>query len=173
MFSFRGPIILPLLVGVMLFAAVIFWQRGAQETPAKNAATPISAVESPATRPPAPSAARLPAPAQPAPEKAFNAPANEAASGAADAQQLPVQLVFRRRERLNKFEGRITNTSSDPLQLEVLVLSASTHYTTQAQVNVGASVQSSFGLDDGLDMQSGDQVTLRSAPFHDSVTQIP
>jgi hypothetical protein len=173
MFSFRGPIFLPLLVGVTLIAAVIFWQRGTQETPAKNAATPITEVESPSARAPTAPAARLPAPTQAAPEKAFTAPANEAASSAADAQQMPVQLVFRRRERLNKFEGRITNTSSDPLQLQVLVLSGSTHYTTQAQVNVGAYVQSSFGLDDGLDLQSGDQVTLRGYPYHDSVMQIP
>jgi hypothetical protein len=173
MFSFRGPIFLPLVVGVMLIAAVMFWQRGAQAPPAKNAAMPSPAIDPPAARQQTANARSLPAPAQPAPEKAFIASANEAASSAAGGQQMPVQLAFRRREKLNKFEGRITNSSSDPLQLEVLVLSASTHYTTQAQVNVGAYVQSSFGIDDGLDMQSGDQVTLRGYPYHDSVMQIP
>jgi hypothetical protein len=118
--------------------------------------------------------AAAPAAAPAALDKAPTIPANDAATPmTADPEQLPVQVVFKRRERLNKFEGRIVNTSSDPLQVEVSVLSATTHFTTQAQVSVGAYLQSHFGIDDGLDMQSGDQVTLRSYPYHDSVLQIP
>jgi hypothetical protein len=86
---------------------------------------------------------------------------------------MPVEVVFKHRDRLNKFEGRVVNTSGEPLIIEVRVLSASTHYTTQAQVSVGAKVQTRFGIDDGLDMQSGDQVTLRSDPFRDQTVQIP
>jgi hypothetical protein len=173
MFSFRGPIILPALVGVMLITAVMFWQRNAQETPPKNAAMSISTVDAPPARQLTAPVAAVQA-AQPAPEKALAVPANDTAAPiAADPEQMPVQLTFRRRERLNKFEGRIANTSVDPLVVEVSVLSASTHYTTQAQVNVGGYLQSSFGINDGLDMQSGDQVTLRSYPYHDSVMQIP
>jgi hypothetical protein len=63
--------------------------------------------------------------------------------------------------------------SGDPLLIDVRVLSASTHYTSQAQVSVGAYIQSRFGIDDGLDMQSGDQVTLKSDLFRDQVLQIP
>jgi hypothetical protein len=173
MFSFRGPIIMPALVAVVLLTAVMLWQRGTHDSPLKDAAIQISAVDAPSAQPPTAPVAAVQA-AQPAPEQALAVPANDAAApSAADPQQMPVQIIFRRRERLNKFEGRITNTSGDPLQVEVLVLSASTHYTTQAGVNVGGYLQSSFGIDDGLDMQSGDQVTLRSYPYHDSVIQIP
>jgi hypothetical protein len=172
MFSFRSPIILPALVAAALLTAVMLWQRSTHESPLRNATIPISAVDAPSARPLTAPVAAVPA-AQPAPEKALAVPANAAAVNDAGPEQMPVQIVFRRRERLNKFEGRITNTSGDPLQVEVLVLSASTHYTTQAAVNVGGYLQSSFGIDDGLDMQSGDQVTLRSYPYHDSVMQIP
>lgn len=176
MLSFRASIVVTMLATFALSLGVMLWNRGSVKTP------PSYAIAAPSVNqrepPPVPAPAPLPSPvARPLTviedQKAGSVPSGVSLATPADPAQLPVEVVFKRRERLNKFEARITNTSGDPLLIDVRVLSASTHYTSQTQVSVGAYIQTRFGIDDGLDMQSGDQVTLKGNLFRDQVLQIP
>jgi hypothetical protein len=171
--SFRALLVLTMLVTFGLSLGVMLWQRSAEAPPAIAAtrANPQVAPSMQAPKSLAQSVAR-PLPVKQEPKPA-SVPIAASLPTPADPDRMPVDVVFRHRDRLNKFEGRIVNTSGQPLTIEVRVLSASTHYTTQAQVSVGANIQTRFGIDDGLDMQSGDQVTLRSYPFRDQTVQIP
>lgn len=176
-----------MLVSFALSLGVMLWQRGPRpfigSGPAPQAAVPVQRAgtdRNPMTASPERSVPRSPpvidAP-QPAGPTSLRTPARPAsastASDSTDPAEMPVQIVFKHRDRLNKFEGRVVNTSGEPLTLDVRVISGSTHYASQTQVSVGAYVQSHFGIDDGLDMQSGDQVTLQSHPFRDQVIKIP
>jgi hypothetical protein len=175
MLSFRASIVVTMLATFALSLGVMLWNRGSVKAPPYAIAAPGVNQREP---PPVPARAPLAPPvARPLTvkedQKAVSVPSGVSLATPADPAQLPVEVAFKRRERLNKFEARITNTSGDPLLIDVRVLSASTHYTSQAQVSVGAYIQSRFGIDDGLDMQSGDQVTLKSNVFRDQVLQIP
>jgi hypothetical protein len=175
MLSFRASIVVTMLATFALSLGVMLWNRGSAEAPSYAIAAPSANQREPppvlAPAPLAPSVARPPTVKEE--QKAVTVPSGVSLATPADPVQLPVEVVFKRRERLNKFEGRIANTSGDPLLIDVRVLNASTHYTSQAQVSVGAYIQTRFGIDDGLDMQSGDQVTLKSDLFRDQVLQIP
>jgi hypothetical protein len=177
MLSFRASIVVTMLATFALSLGVMLWQRRAEEAPMPNPATLTSAVGQRPATPVAASASLVQSVAQPVPvqeERKLTSLANGApVPSSTDPAQMPVQIVFKHRDRLNKFEARIVNTSGDSLSIDVSVLSASTHHASQTQVDVGAYLQSRFGIDDGLDMQSGDQVTLRRHPYRDLVMQIP
>jgi hypothetical protein len=175
MLSFRASIVVTMLATFALSLGVMLWNRGSVKAPPYAIAAPnIDQREPPPVLAPAPLAPPVARPLTvKEDQKAVSVPSGVSLATPADSAQLPVEVVFKRRERLNKFEGRIVNTSGDPLLIDVRVLSASTHYTSQAQVSVGAYIQTRFGIDDGLDMQSGDQVTLKSNVFRDQVLQIP
>lgn len=174
MLSFRAMIVVTMLATFALSLGVMLWNRGSEAPPYAIAAPSVSQREPPPVQAPAPLAPSVARPLTVKEEqKAASVPNGVGLATPADPARLPVEVVFKRRERLNKFEGRIVNTSGDPLLIDVRVLSASTHYTSQAQVSVGAYIQTRFGIDDGLDMQSGDQVTLKSNLFRDQVLQIP
>lgn len=176
MLSFRASIVVTMLATFALSLGMMLWNRGSVKAPPYAIAASSVNQREPVPAP-APLAPFAPPVARPLTvkedQKAVSVPSGVSLATPADPAQLPVEVVFKRRERLNKFEARITNTSGDPLLIDVRVLSASTHYTSQAQVSVGAYIQSRFGIDDGLDMQSGDQVTLKSDLFRDQVLQIP
>jgi hypothetical protein len=92
---------------------------------------------------------------------------------------MPVTLYFRRRgfhtdpgdrRKINWFmEGRLTNLSEIPMNIEVRAESLGTLSTSQIQIDVAPHTERDFGVDDGLEMHPGDKVTLMSAPYSDMV----
>jgi hypothetical protein len=48
-----------------------------------------------------------------------------------------------------------------------------TRESAKVQLDVAPYTAKPFGVDDGLDMQSGDRITLQSTPYRDRVAQIP
>jgi hypothetical protein len=70
-------------------------------------------------------------------------------------------------------EAIIFNTSEGSLSITVLDVNVPTQETSQTQFMLPKGAQKHFGVDQGLKMQSGDQITLRSANFRDLETRIP
>ena len=70
-------------------------------------------------------------------------------------------------------EGIISNSSDKPLSITATEVNIATQETSQTQFVLSAGTQKHFGSDQGLKMISGDQMTLRSPTFRDSVQQIP
>jgi hypothetical protein len=178
MLSFRASIVVTMAATFAVSLGVMSWHRDSAGALMPNLATPPSVVRqraaAPVMAPASPTQSVAPAlPAMVQERKPPSSAHGSSVTSSTELAQIPVEVAFRRRARLNKFEGRIANTSGDPLVIDVRVLSASTHYTTQAQVSVGAYLATGFGIDDGLDMQSGDQVTLQTNSFRDQVIQIP
>jgi len=104
------------------------------------------------------------------------APADAAATSAAidtAAEEMPVELHFRKRPDLGKIQGSVVNNSDAELVIEAVVFSPDTQETAKFQIAVAPYSGKPFGLDDGLDMHSGDRITLKSSPYRDKSGTIP
>jgi len=96
---------------------------------------------------------------------------------------MPVRLILNRSVVRNGSDNRhmsiavqgatIKNLSDESMDIAVYVLTAATHSTSQIHVNVGPNGEKRLGKEDGLEMWSGDQITLQSPPYSDSVTTLP
>jgi hypothetical protein len=89
------------------------------------------------------------------------------------ADELPVELHFRNRPDKGKIQGSVFNHSDDELVIDASILSPRAGETATVQLSIAAHRAKPFGLTDELDLQSGDQITLRSAPYRDKVIVIP
>jgi hypothetical protein len=152
-----------------LTLGIMLWQRKGEESPASNLPA------APLVRVTAPVAASAPLPPAPAVIEASK-PSGEASAGTPTpgaANEVPVNITWRRRPRFNRVEGRIASSSADSLFIQVRIDGANSHRISQTQVDIAPYGQTQIGVDDGLELQSGDQVTLQSAPYRDQVTQVP
>jgi hypothetical protein len=70
-------------------------------------------------------------------------------------------------------EGIISNGADKPLTVTVIDTDVPTQETTQATFELGKGAQRHFGVQDGLKMSKGDQLTVRSPPYRDMIQQIP
>ena len=70
-------------------------------------------------------------------------------------------------------EGIIMNESDHSFSITAIEVNLSTLETSKAGFLLAKGAQKHFGIDDGLKMQSGDQLTLRSAGFRDMTRTIP
>ncbi len=70
-------------------------------------------------------------------------------------------------------EGIIVNESDQSFNITAIEVNLSTLETSKAGFLLAKGAQKHFGIDDGLKMQSGDQLTLRSAGFRDMTRTIP
>jgi hypothetical protein len=96
-----------------------------------------------------------------------------AAADETPADEMPVELHFRHRPDLNKVQASLANSSENALVVDALVFDPRTNQSAKIQLDVAPYKAATFGIDDGLDIQSGDQITLRSTPYRDKVVAIP
>jgi hypothetical protein len=106
----------------------------------------------------------------PASQRAESTPAD---SNAASADELPIEIHFRKRPDRGRIQGSVANRSESEMIIDAIVFDPNTKGTSSVQLIVGPYSAKPFGLDDGLDIQPGDRITLRSAPFRDKAVQIP
>ena len=65
------------------------------------------------------------------------------------------------------------NESDQSFNITAIEVNLATLEASQAGFLLAKGAQKHFGIDDGLKMQSGDQLTLRSAGFRDMTRTIP
>jgi hypothetical protein len=116
-----------------------------------------------------------PAPEATAPtlKPAASPSASTAPEGDPAADDLPVDIRFRQRPDLGRVQGSVINKSGTQLVIDAIIFDPKTKETSKVQLGVAPYSGKPFGVDDGLDMQSGDQITLRSAPYRDKLARIP
>jgi hypothetical protein len=79
---------------------------------------------------------------------------------------LPVDISFRRGRGSDGYlEGSVFNRSSDDLQVEVDFYNPRTRRASKVELTVPANHASSFGRDDGLEIEGGEQVTVKSPSY--------
>ena len=182
---------LTILIGVALGCGALYWSgRSAAPAPPTRMNSPVTA-ELPAVRTTESASIAI---AQPEAETQI-APVHRPQPNAAppeipnyDAPELPIVFAFSERsayvaeenaagnlvnisKRLK--EGIIANSSDKPLSIVAIEVNLPTQETLQIQLVLSPGAQKHFGTEQGLKMISGDQLTLRSASYRDSVQQIP
>ena len=108
-----------------------------------------------------------PASAEPAMGSA--APGASTSLQASAAPELPVELHFRNRSDLHKIQTSVSNNSDGALAVDAIVFDPRTKQRSKVQIYIGAYKATAFGVDDGLDIQPGDEITLQCAPYQDRV----
>jgi hypothetical protein len=153
-----------MLVSFVAALGIMVWQRRHEMTPVPTLG---SSVDRPAPR----RLAEAPTPAVLPP--ATGTPVATAAPAADASEDLPVRTSLRRPAKLGKTIVRVYNSSNEPLSLEVRIQSAESGRTVSSMIDLIPFGPATIGGDEGDDLKSGDQVTLRSQSFHDLVIQIP
>jgi hypothetical protein len=101
--------------------------------------------------------------------------ANGAGAGgpaSTNGPELPVEVHFRRRVDAGRFEGSVVNHSDSELVLDAIIDNPRTKQTAKQQLDIQPYANLTFGLDDGLDLQSGDPVTLHGGDYADKVATV-
>ncbi len=112
-----------------------------------------------------------------------NVPTNTHPPHRDTASHMPVRLIFNRSIQQNDPDNpggmsiavdgaNIQNLSGDSMHITVRVVSATDQRTSQIQVDIEPNSEISVGKEDGLEMQTGDKITLQSAPYPDQVTYV-
>jgi hypothetical protein len=185
------PILMTMVCSFVLTLAVLLWHRqsdasASQSLPPSSLERPLESAMPPAMSPaPMPAARRAITPVQrlaspPLASPPPLAPGNAARDDREPANDLPVELSFRRRPVRNEEEhggrfawqltGRIHNLSSEALAVDVSVDGDAG--PTYAQVMIDPEGDADFGSNDGLEIHPNDRITLHSAPYSDVVSQV-
>jgi len=176
-------LVMTMVCSFVLTLGVMLWRRqsdAAASQPLAAASQPFAAAMPPATPPSWPAARPVVAPVPaPAPPRRLAA-ANPAQDDHDAANELPIELSFRRRPVGNEGEsagrsgweltGRIHNLSNDPLAVDVSV--DGEQGSVSAQVFIEPDSDAEFGAKEGLVIHPNDRITLHSAPYSDIVSQV-
>ena len=170
-------IILTMVVSFSVSFAIMFWQRKIQEGPVPIAeAAPGVAVSAPAAAPARPVIAEHLQAVAPASRTAANAdrPAEIVMPGEeAPAEVLPVAFHIRNRRDLNKIDGDIRNITSKPMSITLRAVNPSTQATSEIHFELAPGERKTYSADDGLNMQTNDQLIVQSPPYQDRVVRVP
>jgi hypothetical protein len=172
-------IILTMVVSFSVSFATMYWQRKIQErsVPVPIAeAVPGVAVSTPAAAPTRPPIAEHQEPIALAMRTAASAerptetvtPDEEAA-----AEVLPVAFHIRNRRDLNKIDGDIRNITSKPMPITLRAVNSSTQATSEVHFQLAPGERKIYSTDDGLIMQTNDQLIVQSPPYQDRVVRVP
>lgn len=89
-----------------------------------------------------------------------------------DAPALPVSVQVMYRHRINSIIANVSNISGDALSIQASVVRNGSQ-VSGLQIDLPPYGTQSFGVADGVDMQSGDQLVLHSADFRERSQTVP
>ena len=161
-----------MVVSFSLTVGVLLWQRRT-ENPPPPSAQPAAAVSriAPAVEPPAPPAAAVGDPAPPPAQPRVAIPTQDMAEQ--DSSNLvPMEITLRYLTGKKKWEARLKSSSEESMTVGIRILSAASRSESAIQHTFAAYEMLRLGFKDDLVLQTGDQITLQSAPYRDLVKVI-
>jgi hypothetical protein len=173
-------VILTMVVSFAISFAVLYWQRNPQEHSAPRVeAAPSVAVSSPAAvpvglpiaAPVAPAleaAAKIDVAAKPAPAGEERSPEEATASEA-----LPIAFHIRNRRDLHVIDGDIRNITSRPMSITLRSVNPSTQATSEMHLELAPGEKRIYSTENGLAMQTDDQLIVQSPPYQDRIVRVP
>jgi hypothetical protein len=186
----RSPALAIIAIMVVSFSLsfAVLWRQQKGASPPSRAplpAAPVHLARSESVSVPAAPVAREP---QSAPSQAPPPPATTPPAHSYEGPDLPVvfgiinKSVYTVQDdehgvptnvTRNVNEAIVSNSSERPLTITVTELDQSKTKFSQGQLMLPPGAQRHFGEDLGLQMLSGDELTLASASYHDLIRQIP
>lgn len=167
-------IILTMVVSFAISFAVMYWQRKTQQ----HSVARVEAVSNVAVHVPAELPARPPIPEHGAPAAQIVARADLAEEAAkpgeeAPAEALPVAFHIRNRRDLHMIDGDVRNITSKPMSISLRSVNSSTQTTSEIHFELAPGERKTYSTDDGLSMQTDDQLIVQSPPYQDRVVRVP
>lgn len=172
-------IILTMVVSFLISFAIMFWQRRAQEQSAPMLpSTPSVAAGVPAAAPAQTPIAEHQEPVPPASQSVAAADRPAEAMRSSDeepvpAEAIPVAFHIRNRRDLNKIDGDVKNITSKPMSITLRSVNSITRATSEIHFELAPGERKIYSTDDGLYMQTNDQLTVHSPPYQDRVVRVP
>jgi hypothetical protein len=172
-------IALTMILSFIVSFAYLYWKEKSSE---------VSVPPPPTIPAPPRAAAPQPVPASDPPLRRARAvePANpQAAAGPpdiADADQagaaqlldlVPVTLFVRTLHAQGRIEGRIRSLSENPLTLTIEAKNRQGDVTAQIALLLAPLQSKTFGTDEGMDLQPGGQLVVRSQGYRDREAAVP
>jgi hypothetical protein len=171
-------IALTMTVSAALTAAVEYWpgKHPSRDAPASSLMQATSARA--AVLDPVPATMQAAQPGSPAPvlrTEPITAPAaaSENPPEVLPMEPLPVAFHIRNRRDMHEIDGVITNISSNTLAITLRAIRAGTQTTSEMSFQLAPGERKTYSSNDGLDMQSNDQLVVQSPPYQDRVVQVP
>jgi len=169
--NFRTLLII-MVVSFSLTVGVLLWQ-GRNENPPAPSAPPAAALPriAAAVEPPAPPAAAAgDSAASPAQHRAAIPRHDVAQQGSSDSSNLvPMEITLRYLSGKEKWEARLQSSSEESMTVGIRILSAASRSESASQHTFAAYEMLRLGFKDDVVLQTGDQITLQSAPYRDLV----
>ena len=154
----------------------IMWNRRPQESSgSESTITPIPAM-TPALTPirsqplvwhREPSTAPVAAQTSPTDSPAVQTPAAQAPPA------MPVALSIGHNQRHNTTEASMVSLSEGPVALQVSIVNPGTQRSSNLRFELAPHSQQYFGTAEGVELNPGDQVTLKNPSYQDLTQQVP
>jgi hypothetical protein len=152
----------------------IMWNRRPQVPSApESTITPVSAM-TPAPVPSRPHGGHREPPtvpvgtqASPAGSPAIQTPAEQALPA------MPVALSVGHNHRHNTTEASMVSLSESPVSIQVSIVNPSTHSSSNLRIELAPHSQQYVGTAEGVELNPGDQVTLKNPSYQDLTQQVP
>jgi hypothetical protein len=158
-----------MVISFSLTVGVLLWQRRTENPPPPRA-QPAAALPrtAPAVEPPAPPAAAVGNSAPPPAQQRVALPTPDTPEQ--DTSNLvPMEITLRYLSGKEKWEARLKSSSEEPMTVQIRILSAASRNESAIQHTFDGYEMLRLGFKDDLVLQTGDQITLQSAPYRDLV----
>lgn len=109
---------------------------------------------------------RVASPAQSETPAVSTSPSEDDADG-----EVPVTMNFRHARGREAIEGGLANLAEHALEITATLRAGTREQEIEFTVDAGTGHR--IGVDDGLEIHSGDQITVHSPPFRDRVFPVP
>jgi hypothetical protein len=170
-------IILTVVVTFSITFAIMFWQTKTQERPVLvTEAAPIDAVSAP----PAVARPTVPEHREPLAHAGQTTSAHHSAETVtpgeeepAPAEPLPVAFHIRNRRDLNMIDGDIRNVTSKPMSITMRAVNPASQATSEIHFQLAPGERKTYSTNDGLYMQTDDELIVQSPPYQDRVVRVP
>jgi len=177
--AFRS-IALTMILSFIVSFAYLFWKQKSSEV---SAPLPPLAVHSTAA-PPRPAAALEPPPSpvrsvEPMRSGAVvrqppeSADAGEATGDEQQPDLVPITMFVRTLRGEGRIEGQIKSLSSNPLTVTIAASNRQGDETAQITLQLDPLQPKTFGTDEGMDLQSGGRLVVRSPGYRDRDAAVP
>jgi hypothetical protein len=162
-----------MVISFALTAGVLLRQRRNENPPAPSAqpaaALPrIAAAVEPPARPAAPVGDSAPTP----PAQRRGTIPTQDTEEQDSSNLVPMEITLRYLSGKKKWEVRLKSASEDSMTVQIRILSSASRSESAIQHTFAAYELLRLGYKDDLVLQTGDQITLQSAPYRDMVKAI-
>ena len=161
-----------MVISFSLTVGVLLWQRRTENPPPRSA-QPAAALPRIAAAVEAPEAPTPPAAAvgdsEPPPAQHGDAIPTQDMAEQDSSNLVPMEITLRYLSGKKKWEVRLKSASEDSMTVQIRILSAASRSESAIQHTFAAYELLRLGYKDDLVLQTGDQITLQSAPYRDLV----